>query len=211
MSNASDPVGHPSLETTLVSPVFGLEPDPALDEYVRGFEAVGRDAASLMSGLTDAQLNWRPSDGRWSIAECIAHLTASGTIYLEPIDKAVDRGIARAMFGGRDFHPTRWGRWLIGLMEPPPKRRMRAPRKIRPQRLETATQLAADFDAMHRAMIDRIRRATGLDLSRVMLHSPLLPVIRMSSGTCFAFLLAHERRHLWQARQVRQELRFPGG
>jgi hypothetical protein len=209
VDKVSDPIGHPSLETTVVSPVFGLEPDPALDEYVRGFEAVGRDAASLMAGLTDAQLNWRPSDGRWSIAECIAHLTAGGTIYLEPIGDAIERGIERAMYGGRDFHPTRWGRWLIGQMEPPPRRRMRAPRRIRPQRLETAARLAAEFEAMHRAMIDLIRRATGLDLSRVKLRSPLLPVIRMSLGTCFAFLLAHERRHLWQARQVRQELRFP--
>jgi hypothetical protein len=210
MGSPPDPVGHPSLETTLVAPVYGLEPDPAIEEYVKGFESVGRDVTALLNGLTDAQVNWRPSDGRWSIAECIAHLSASGRIYLDPLDRAIQRGFDRAMFGGRDFHPSWFGRLLIAQMEPPPRRRMRASRKIVPQPVETGARLASEFDAMHRALIERIRKAASLDLSRVMVRSPLMRLLRMPLGTCFAFLLAHERRHLWQARQVRQELRFPG-
>src|SRR5687767_11452279 len=169
IDSQGDPLGHPSLETTIVAPVVGLEPDPALDEYVRGFEAVGRDMAELTRGLTDAQLNWRPSDGRWSIAECIAHLTATGNVYLEPLDRAIERGHARALFGGREFQPNGIGRWMIAQMEPPPKRKMRAMKKIAPQRVESGKALAAGFEAMHRELIARVRRATSLDLSRVKL------------------------------------------
>ena len=204
-----DPVGHPSLETTLVAPVVGLEPDPAVAGFVTGFETVGQHVAALLAGLSDAQLNWRPSEGRWSIAECIAHLTATGNVYLTPLDRAIQRGSDRAMFGGRDFHPTRFVAWLIAQMEPPPKRRMRTFRKIVPRGVSVGAQLAADFEAMHAALIERIRKSAGLDLSRVKLRSPLVPLLRLSLGTSFGFLLAHERRHLWQARQVRQELRFP--
>ena len=210
LDSQGDPLGHPGLETTIVAPVVGLEPDPALDDYVRGFEAVGRNMAELTRGLTDAQLNWRPSEGRWSIAECIAHLTATGTAYLEPLDRAIDRGHAQAMFGGRDFQLNGIGRWLVAQMEPPPRRKIRAMKKITPQRVESGKALATGFEAMHRDLIDRIRRATSLDLSRVKLRSPLVPLIRLPLGTWLAFLVAHERRHLWQARQVRQELRFPG-
>jgi hypothetical protein len=31
----------------------------------------------------------------------------------------------------------------------------------------------------------------------------------MGLGPCFAFLAAHERRHLWQAWQVRKDPGFP--
>jgi hypothetical protein len=210
MDSPGDPVGHPSLETTLVSPVVGLEADPILDEYVHGFEAVGRDVAALLDGLTDVQLHWRPSEGRWSIAECVAHLCTAGNLYLEPIDGAIQRGFERAMFGGRDFVPGRLDRWFIAEMEPPPRRRLKAPRKIQPQRVESGAQLSASFDALQRGLIERIRRATGLDLSRVKMKSPIVPLFRLSLGAWLGFLLAHERRHLWQARQVRQELRFPG-
>ena len=209
MEKTGDPVGHPSLETTIVAPVVGLAPDPALDEFVKGFETVGRDVAALIDGLSDAQLNWRPSEGRWSIAECIAHLTLSGKLYFEPLDRAIQRGVDRAIFGGREFYPTRIGRWLIAEMEPPPRRRTKTFRKIIPQRVESGARLAGEFEAMHAGLIDRVRRSTSLDLSRVKLRSPLIPLLRLSLGTWFAFILAHERRHLWQARQVRQELRFP--
>ena len=210
MTSMSDPVGHPSLETTQTAPVVGLEPDPVIDEYARGYEAVGRDVEALVRGLSDAQLNWRPSDGRWSIAECIEHLTVTGTLYLAPLDRAIDHGTQRALFGGRDYQPGWFDRWMIGQMEPPPRRKMRAPGKIRPpQRVAAAVQVIAEFSAVQRALIERVRRATALDLTRVKLRSPIVPLLRMSLGTWLGFILAHERRHLWQARQVRQELRFP--
>ena len=34
-------------------------------------------------------------------------------------------------------------------------------------------------------------------------------VIKMSIGEIYAFLLAHERRHSWQAEQAVTEARFP--
>ena len=51
-----------------------------------------------------------------------------------------------------------------------------------------------------------IRRADGLDLRRARGRSPALPLIKWSLGALFAITLAHERRHLWQARQVRNAL-----
>jgi len=33
--------------------------------------------------------------------------------------------------------------------------------------------------------------------------------LKLGLGPCFAFLIAHERRHLWQAWQVRKDERFP--
>jgi hypothetical protein len=95
-------------------------------------------------------------------------------------------------------------------MEPPPKRRLRTSRRILPQRVEGVSELLAGFDAMHAALIERLRQSRGLDLSRVKVRSPLLPILRFQLGATFGVLVAHERRHLWQARQVRQELRFPG-
>ena len=36
-----------------------------------------------------------------------------------------------------------------------------------------------------------------------------LPLMKWSLGTMFALVMAHERRHIWQARQVRNDRRFP--
>jgi hypothetical protein len=63
---------------------------------------------------------------------------------------------------------------------------------------------------MQLTLIEQVRMTAGLDLSRIKLGSPIVPIVRLPLGTWFAFIIAHERRHVWQARQVRQELRFPG-
>ena len=40
---------------------------------------------------------------------------------------------------------------------------------------------------------------------------PAAPLLKWSLGTMFAITLAHERRHLWQARVVRNDRNFPVG
>ena len=196
-------------ETTRVSPVVGYQPDPALATFAEAFRAGQQAFIQLVQPLTDQQLNWRPADGRWSIGECMAHLTATGRVYIAPLERAVDGGFMRGHVGGRDFQPGRVGRWLIAQMEPPPRRRTTAPRKIIPQHVESAGPLRNAYEETHRDLIRVVLRAEGLDLARVKLRSPLMPLLRQPLGTWMAVLAAHERRHLWQARQVRQEAAFP--
>ena len=46
-----------------------------LEQYRRQFEQIADQAKELTSGLTEAQFNWRPAADRWSIEDCLAHLT----------------------------------------------------------------------------------------------------------------------------------------
>ena len=199
----------PGAEPTRVRPVVGFQPDPALAAFVDAINAAEGEFVRLVEPLTDPQVNWRPADGRWSIAECMAHLAATARAYVGAIDQAVERGFSRGLLGGREYHPGRLGQWLVAQMEPPPRRRLTSPRKIVPQRFESAALLRSDYEQVHRDLIGAVRRAEGLDLARVKLSSPLVPLLRLPLGTWLPFLAAHERRHLWQARQVRQEPAFP--
>src|SRR6266545_284985 len=52
-------------------------------------------------------------------------------------------------------------------------------------------------------LAERVRQADGLDLARVRTISPVNSLLRLPLGAYFNFILAHDRRHLWQARQVR--------
>jgi hypothetical protein len=67
-----------------------------------------------------------------------------------------------------------------------------------------------DFFTMQEALRARIRGANGLDLSLTKLRSPLASRLIVSLGAAFRIILAHERRHLWQARDVRVSRGFPG-
>ena len=65
-----------------------------------------------------------------------------------------------------------------------------------------------EFMNWQTALGERIRGADGIDLRRARHKSPVAP-LSWSLGTMFAVVLAHERRHTWQARQVRNDRAFP--
>ena len=52
------------------------------------------------------------------------------------------------------------------------------------------------------------RDLEGIDLQRVKVRSPL-PLLKMSLGARLQLTCAHGRRHLYQARQVREDRKFP--
>jgi hypothetical protein len=73
--------------------------------------------------------------------------------------------------------------------------------------IDRSMRLARERGLLGEGPFVRVRQANGLDLSRVRVVSPLTSLMRMSLGQCFGLLAAHERRHLWQAARVREELR----
>jgi len=45
--------------------------------------SVRQDAVGLMSGLTEAQFNWKPAPERWSMSGCVDHLNkTAATVFI---------------------------------------------------------------------------------------------------------------------------------
>lgn len=180
-------------------------------------EAVGREAEDLAAALSGEQLWWRPDPTTWSVGECLDHLVLTGEAYLEVLDGAIEEGRRRGLRGGNEYRPSLMGRWLPGFLEPPPGLTVPAPRRIRPRppdpgdsgRADSGDPLAA-FLEMRERLLHRLRAADDLDISRIRVPSPFVPLLRFDLGAAFRVVAAHERRHLWQARRVREAERFPG-
>lgn len=170
-------------------------------------EAIKADGQALCAGLHDAQFNWRPAPGSWSIAECLVHLNTSVTHTLPAFDRAIAKGLAKGA-AGRSPGPFRYGwfsRWMVRSMEPPPKRKMRTFKvfEVPSGATHSSGRVVAEFVAVRDQLAERVRRADGLDLAGVRAISPVNRLLRLPLGAYFQFVIAHDRRHLWQARQVR--------
>jgi hypothetical protein len=173
-------------------------------------DAIKRDGEAIVSGLSDAQLNWRQGPARWSIADGLQHLNVSVTKAMPAFDQAIATGRAKSQFATGPFRYGWFARFVAGSMEPPPKFRMKAPSMV--QVPLTATYRAADllpeFFRVRDELARRVRQSEGLDLARVRTISHVNRLLRLPLGAYFQFILAHDRRHLWQARQVRNDPRF---
>jgi DinB family protein len=181
-----------------------------LQELLRQIDAIKADGHAVCAGLSEAQFNWRPGEGRWSIAECLVHLNRSVAATLPAFDRAIADGRAKGRMAKGEA-PSRYSwfsRWMIGSMEPPPKRRMKTfPIFAVPVGgTHAVTRVLPEFLAMRDQLAERVRRADGLDLTGNRTVSPVTRLLRMPLGAYLQFVIAHERRHLWQARQVRNAL-----
>jgi hypothetical protein len=54
-----------------------------------------------------------------------------------------------------------------------------------------------------------IAAAADVDINRATLPNPFLRIVRLRVSTALMVLAAHDRRHLWQAEQVRTAPGFP--
>ncbi len=172
--------------------------------------SVNRETAlALFDGLSAEELGWRPSPTQWSMADVGGHLATTTALYLAELDVAISRGHSEAAYSERPFQGTIVSRLVVWVMEPPVRVRMRAPRALRPDATEAPTHARQRYHAAQRKLEVRMERAAGLDLAHVRVRLPELPRVRLSLGAVLALLLAHERRHLWQATVVRRSPGFP--
>jgi hypothetical protein len=175
--------------------------------------SITQDAPGIANGLTDAQFNWRPTPARWSVGDCFAHLNESAKAFLPAIDRAIEQARAQGLKGEGPFVLSAFERIVIRFTEPPPRLRTRAPKVIQPppNPNRSASEVMHQFKEWQTAIDDRIRRADGVDLKRARAPLPGIPLLKWSLGAMIAVTLAHERRHLWQARTVRNDKGFPAG
>lgn len=211
-------------------------PASGSDQLRRLVEELGenRAAATLTDDLTTVQLRWRPEPESWSVAECLDHLVRTGESYLPEIDRALERAREEDFRAEGPFSRGFLGRWLVRGMEPPPGLRIPSPGDFLPRIGEDAYPAAdaeraappgsgpapdgkpaaavlSRFREHEEQLASRIRDADGVDLEAVSVPFPVAPFLRINLLAAFAYLSAHQRRHLWQARQITGRDEFPGG
>ncbi|HYE96775.1 MAG TPA: hypothetical protein VD962_11255, partial [Rubricoccaceae bacterium] len=108
------------------------------------------------------------------------------------------------------------GRLLIDATTPEVKRKLPTAPKSNPSHGGAASNLdpAKVLATYHQHTGDylaAIREADGVDLGRIKVGSPFLPLVSFSLGAVFEALAGHNLRHIGQARRVTQEPGFPWG
>ena len=180
--------------------------DTQLATYHQQFEQIASEAKELTNGLTEAQFNWRPAPEDWSIEECLSHLTMVGHLEVRAIEAAVDAAKAKGVTGKGPFELPIWERFILRETEPPVRHKMSAPKKFTPLHQQPVTGILPTFLHVQRNFMIQIERADGLDLRKVKVPTPITKLIKLTLAGTLAQAAAHERRHMAQARRVRDRL-----
>ena len=185
-------------------------------------DAVDDDARNLIDGLTAEQGVWRPAPGSWSIAHCLDHLATGHRVYLRAMEPAAAAALARGSWRKRPAVPGIIGGWFVRSLDAPdfadgpfrlrrgtPVRlrfTMKAPTKIVPRESPALADAATQFFASQEQARAFLRKYAEIDLARVHFPNPFIAGVRFSLATGLHVIAAHDRRHVWQAWNVRKAL-----
>ncbi len=188
-------------------------PSAQLDAYARSYRDAQQRLHTLADGLTDEQFNWKPAEGRWSIAEIVHHLNKMSSGYLFVLEERLSHPDIKPL-GDRELRHGWIGGKFVKAMSPGGRPLKTMPRMAPPQApggqsdLRKAS-LMDDFDGYTDRFAALIEGAEGKAIDKVRISSPFLKVMRLPIATFLDALGQHALRHAGQAEKVAQSGGFP--
>ena len=180
-----------------------------VDVVITEAKQIAADVRASFGNLSAAQLNWKPSAERWSIAQCFEHLMTSNKGYL-PIIESVRSGKKQMRFVERlPVLPGLAGKLLLKSLDPASTRKLKAPKNFQPAQSDISASIIEDFVAQQDQIVEGMKSTSHLDLEKIVITSPALSFVAYSLMDGYRVIVTHEKRHFQQARRVAEEPGFP--
>lgn len=171
---------------------------------------VADNVMAEFGGFTPEQLNWRPSDKEWSVAQCLDHLIVTHSLYF-PLFGRFAEGDTKMTFWEKASPLSGFlGRFLIKGLDPKNLKKMKTTGKASPSASTIGGDIIRRFCDHQLEIIAALNKLpSDLDPTTQMITSPLLGVITYSLDDAFTFVPMHCERHFDQAKRVTLAPGFP--
>jgi hypothetical protein len=174
---------------------------PQLHAIAEEFQSATVRLRALAETVPATEWPRRPAPGRWSVAECVAHLNLTSNAYIPLLRDGIAR--ARALnAGARRRYRRGFIGWLLWKgMGPPVRTRLKTIGPFIPEAASDATVLVGEFLRLQGEQIACLEQSDGLPIDRVRVASAFNPRVSYNVYSAFAIIARHQHRHLWQAEQ----------
>lgn len=156
--------------------------------------------AEGLKELSEADLNAREADDRWSVYECLEHLNRYGRFYLPEIENRIEA------FDGEPsgtFKSTWLGEYFSQSMLPKEKlNTMKTFANMNPLGSSLGRETLDEFIEQQHRMLRVLHNASHVDLSRIKTSISISKLIRLRLGDTLRVVIYHEERHMVQANKV---------
>jgi hypothetical protein len=174
-----------------------------INQMIERGEAAREKARKELEGLSETQLNWKPDKDSWSIGQCLDHLIVTDSKYIPAFQQIADR----------TYHMRSWEKWspfsglfgkmLVRNVGEIPRRKMKAPRVIRPTDSKVGRDIMERFHAHLDKLLDLLSSCRDTDIDKIKITSPVSAFFTYSMRHAIQLIMQHEHRHLNQAVKVR--------
>ena len=175
-----------------------------LQRWREEIRAVNAEVDEIAASVTESQFHAPRRQGGWSVGHCLEHLILTGEAFVAAWDRALEEAPVVSRADTASSRYSWWERGALRFMEPPYRLKFRTTQGFAPSCRRSMTTTVERLQHLHSEFTKRAERSRGLDLKRIQVQSPFSAWISYPVEFSFDLAIAHERRHLWQARQVRR-------
>ena len=184
--------------------------DERIKNITAGMLQIAADAEGSFGNLSARELNWKPAEKSWSIAQCFDHLITTHSLYYPDFERLAGGGVMPTFWERASPLSGFFGRFLIRSLDPKNTKKMKTTAKAYPSASEIEADIIERFCEHQQEMIGHVKKlAAGLDPVKTMVTSPLLRAVTYSLDDMFTFVPMHCRRHFDQAKRVTEMPGFP--
>ena len=181
---------------------------PELVALLQAVDSCELEAESLVADMSEEEINWQQRPGEtWSVGQCLDHLATTNRFYVRGFLPLVAAATRKHVGPFRPLTYTAGARWFVNTLEPPPRQRVKARPQVVPRSKVPLDGLVDAFKASHEPYRELVRASADVDVNRVTGPNPFFKIIPMRVSTVLRVIPAHDRRHLWQAANVKRALR----
>ncbi len=176
------------------------------DRWTNQIDQTTNDFVQTFGSLTDEQLNWKPDEKTWSIAQNVRHLILINESYyplLESLRKGKYKPPYISKFG---FLVNFFGRTLLKSVEPGRNKKVKTFRIWIPEEKKVFTDILKKFEANQEILKAQIRDSEDLLEKKSLVSSPANPNIVYKLETAFDIITTHAQRHFNQAKEVWEKM-----
>ncbi len=175
---------------------------------VEGFEHIIQDTKNLIDGLSKQQLNMPEAPDKWSILQCLKHMSIAAQVYVVNIEKVLDRN---APGRNGDVFVSNWkGDMFTRLISPNSNGEVRRPiqtfRSMNPIEMLDMDNTLNEFIQVHSRLIELIKLSESYDITRTKVATALGPMVKLRLGDAYRFLLGHAERHMVQLKRIKKAI-----
>lgn len=180
---------------------------PSVEEYERQIAEIKTYAQNLVKDMSAADFNKQPSTGGWSVGECFEHMNILGRGYVTNLQKAVADGRKKDLTGSGKFKYGFFAKKFISSMEPPYKMKLKTTPVMQTKEKNLLKEkVLGDFLKIQDELVEILKSAQGLDFKKIKAPSMFFSLLKFNVGEWLASMASHERRHLWQASNVKKSI-----
>ncbi|MFM1874326.1 MAG: hypothetical protein RL266_63 [Bacteroidota bacterium] len=144
-------------------------------------------------------LNWRPSEDKWTVLECLEHLNMYGDYYIPEIERVIKK--SRPQIELQKFKNTWWGDFFVNSLAPKSKKSIKplnAMEKLNSKGMKLGAETVERFIKQHCQLIELYEQAKSVDIQH-RCTGTTIPLVRLRLVDTIRGQAYHSERHVDQA------------